>query len=333
MSPETVETIAATGQGSSRRRLIVLISVVVVIVALAIGLGIYLTQVRPMQRTIIKVNDVDISIGYLVRRLESINSTDIFAMMQTLTEEELIRQGGVRLGIEITDEELDEALHSIARGTNESISDAEYNNWYRVQIIESHLETNDFRELWRTRVVGSLIHQMEAAQVATASEQVHLSLILSDTPETAMAAYDRLEEGEAFADVVADVSLDTATIESGGDQGWFPQAALPASARGVFNIAVGEYSTPVSLAEDGSAYAIFLVTDRAASREIDADKLDLIRFGAMDAWLSGENSRSEVGFYGLDWSETYERYTFGSETQAWIIWQLARRGSVTPPNG
>ena len=319
-----------TGQPSARRRLIVIISLLVVVIALAISLGIYFTQIRPMQRPVIKVNDSEISIGYLIRRLESANSSDIFAMMEAVTDEEIIRQAGLRLDIEVTDEELDEALRSIARGGNESISDAEYENWYRLQLNESRLNETEFRELWRTRIIGTNIHLMEAERVATVGEQVRVSLILTDTPESATEAYERLEGGEAFTDVVADVSLDTATAESGGDQGWFPKAALPANARFVFDLTVGEYSPPISLTDDGSAYAIFLVTDRAESRDIDEDKLAVIRYGALDAWLLQEKVLSEITFHGIDWSETYERYTFGSRTQTWIAWQLAKRGSATP---
>ena len=329
--PETVDAIPVTEEPSARRRLIIIIAVVVAAIGLAISLGIYFIQVRPMQRLILKVNDGEISIGYLIRRLESANSVEIDATMWALTDEELIRQGASRLGIDVTDEELDEALHDLARGANESISEAEFQNWYRLQLNESRLNKTEFQELWRTRLAGSRIYQMEAERVATVAEQIRVSLIVTDVFESIMEAYERLEEGEAFADVVADVSEDPAVAENGGDQGWFPRAALPANARFVFDLTVGEHSPPISLAEDGSVYVIFLLTDRAASRDIDEANLNIIRVTAMDEWLLQERIQSEITYHGLDWSETYERYSYGSKTQAWIAWQLAKRGSVTPP--
>jgi len=277
---------------------------------------------------VIKVNDSEISIGYLIRRLEAADSNDIFAMMQALTNEELIRQAAPRLGIEITDEEIDETLHDVARGDNESISEPEFQNWYRLQLNESRLSETEFRELWRTILISARIHEIEAAEVDTVAEQVRLSAILTDSYETALEAYNRLEEGEAFDDVAIDTSIDPAVAENGTDQGWFPEAALPSSARYVFQLTVGEHSPPITLTDDGSLYGVFLVTDQAASREIDEYKLAMVRAGVLDEWLIEESSRNEITFHGRDWSPTVERYTFGSETQAWIAWQLAKRTSV-----
>ena len=328
-----MDAILETGQQSARRRLIIIISVAVAAIGLAISLSIYFVQVRPMQRPIIKVNDSEISIGYLIRRLEGAGSSDTFTMMQSLTDEELIRQAAPRLGIEITDEEIDEALHGFARGENESISDPEFRNWYRLQLNESRLNDTEFREFWRILFTGARIREMEAARVSTVAEQVRLSVIVTDTYEAALAAHGRLEEGEAFTDVAADVSLDPQAAENEGDAGWFPEAALPDNTRFVFGLAVGEYSPPMALTEDGSAYGIFLATDRAASRDIDEDKLAVIRAGALREWLVQEARRSEITFHGLDWSETAGRYTFGSKTQAWIGWQLAKRGSLNAEAG
>lgn len=329
----TADAIPETGQQSTRRRLIIIISVAVVVVGLAIGLGIYFIQIRPLQGPIIKVNDQAISIGYLIRRLEATASGDVFGMLQVLTDEELIRQAAPRLGIEISDEEVDETLHEVARGENESISDAEFQNWYRLQLNESRLNDTEFREFWRTVLIGGRIQEMEAAEVATVAEQVRLSYIVTDSYEAAEATYSRLEEGEAFADVAADVSIDPGAAESGGDMGWFPEAALGDRARFTFGLAVGEYSRPVPLNDDNSVYAIFLATDWTASRDIDEDKLEIVRAGAIREWLNEEAGRNEITFHGMDWSEQAGRYTFGMETQAWISWQLAKRASVNRQAG
>ncbi len=327
---KTVDAIIETGKQSRRRRQIILFTVVFVIIALAISLGIYFIQVRPLQRTIIKVNDVEISIGYLIRRLEAIGSTDSFQMLQTLTDEELIRQAGPRYDIEITNEDIDDALHLVARGENESIADAEFEKWYRDGLNESQLSETEFRELWRNILIRGRIHEMEATRVSTVAEQIRLSYLLTESYEDALAAQIRLEAGEAFGEVANDVSIDTTVTENEGDRGWFPEAALPVGVQGVFGLAIGERSPPVALSDDGTLFGIFLVTDRAASREINEGNLNIIRAGAMDEWLIIEGSQNQITFHGMDWSETVGRYTFGAQTEAWIQWQLARRRSARP---
>ena len=190
------------------------------------------------------------------------------------------------------------------------------------------MSDTEFREWWRTILIGSIIQEVEAAGVPTVAEQVRLSYIVTESYEAAEATYSRLEEGEAFADVAADVSIDPAAAEDGGDMGWFPRAALGDRIAFTFVLVVGEYSRPVSLNDDNSAYGIFLATDRAASREIDEDTLEVVRAGAIREWLKVEARLNEITFHGRDWSDAVGRYTFGNETQAWIAWQLAKRTSV-----
>ncbi len=326
--PKTADAIIKSGRLSSRRGLIVVIAVVVVAIALAIILSVYFVQYRPMQQTVIKVNDSVISIGYLIRRLEAAGTTDTRAMLKTLIDEELIRQAGPRLGIEITDEEIDEALRLFARGDNEFMSDAEYKNWYRIRLNESQLNDSEFKELWRVFLIGSRIREIEAAKAPTVAEQVRLSYILAESYEAAAAVFERLAAGEVFADLAAEVSIDAETASNGGEMGWFPLAALGDFAKLAFQLEIGEYTGPMVLAEDGNLHGIFLATDRAASREIDADTLAIVRSNAIVEWLSNEAKQSTITYHGRDWSVESGRYTFGSETQAWIMWQLAKRTSI-----
>ncbi len=324
--PTTADGVIIPAKQSKRRRNLILFTVAFAVIALAIVIGLYFIQVRPLQRTIININGVEISIGYLIRRLEAGKSTDSFQMLQTLTDEELVRQAAPRYDINITDEDIDEALHFLARGENESIAEAEFQRWYRDGLNESQLSEAQFRDLWRTALIQARIHEIEAARVATVAEQIRLSYLLTETYEDAVLAQNRLDEGEEFGDVARDVSLDTTVTENGGDMGWYPEAALPVGGvRAVFALAIGERSPPVPLTEDSSLFGIFLVTDRAASREISEVNLGIVRADVMEKWLLAEASQSEITFHGIDWSETAERYTFGAQTQAWIQWQLARR--------
>ena len=86
-------------------------TVVLVVLGLGIGIGYYVIYVVPLQYTIIKVNYKEIKIDYFLRRLQGGTADDIFLMIEGITNEELIRQGAPRYGIEVTDEETSSATH------------------------------------------------------------------------------------------------------------------------------------------------------------------------------------------------------------------------------
>jgi len=69
---------------------------------------------------------------------------------------------------------------------------------------------------------------------------------------------------------------------------------------------------------------LYLVSEGPTFREMDDLNLQAAGGQALDEWLSQQYGVHEVSFGGMDWSETEQRYVFGSETSAWINLQLAR---------
>jgi parvulin-like peptidyl-prolyl isomerase len=114
----------------------------------------------------------------------------------------------------------------------------------------SGLSPERVREFLRDRIRANLLQDrvMEALdiQVDDTKVMVHAAHILVDTEEEAQAALARIEAGESFEEVAADVSTDTTTAYRGGDLGWFgPGAMVEPFDNAAFALEPGEISEPI----------------------------------------------------------------------------------------
>jgi parvulin-like peptidyl-prolyl isomerase len=85
-----------------------------------------------------------------------------------------------------------------------------------------------------------------ASYQAGVAEQVHAQHILVDTEDEANAALKRLDAGEDFGAVAAELSKDDASKANGGDLGWFGRGKMVAEFEKVaFEAPIGLYPSPV----------------------------------------------------------------------------------------
>lgn len=83
------------------------------------------------------------------------------------------------------------------------------------------------------------------------NNQVRLSHIVVKTDDEAKKAYERLKNGEDFAKVASEMSVDKATAKVGGDLGSFKKGEMSAELEDIaFRLKRGEISAPVKL-KDG----------------------------------------------------------------------------------
>jgi parvulin-like peptidyl-prolyl isomerase len=95
--------------------------------------------------------------------------------------------------------------------------------------------------LLRDKLMADVTKDMKPFQ-----EQVWARHILVKTIEEAVAVKARLRNGDDFAKVAAEVSLDTSNKDKGGDLGWFGKGAMVAPfEEAAFALKVGEISEPV----------------------------------------------------------------------------------------
>jgi parvulin-like peptidyl-prolyl isomerase len=218
-------------QQQERRRRIILGSGIAIIVAVlgVIGGGVYnqwyIPQYKPLHEIVIEVNDTKFNMDYYIKRLENvalqyesyykpygISVTTDTKMMSYLADEvvkeieqyELIRQEALKLGISVSDEEVDKGLKSSALPLNEGYRDA-----VRTQLLVNRLRDEYFDK-----------------QVPTYAEQRHIWAMFLESESRVNEIRAKLEAGGDFVKLAGELSLDTTSKTKEGDFGWCPKGVL-----------------------------------------------------------------------------------------------------------
>ena len=122
---------------------------------------------------------------------------------------------------------------------------AEYDKYIadlnEINVSEKHIRMYLYHYLIKQKVQEAVF-----AQVPVEQEQVWARHILVPTESEALDVLQRLENGEKWADVAAEVSLDTSNKNNGGDLGWFSSGQMVTEFNdAAFGLDVGEISDPV----------------------------------------------------------------------------------------
>jgi len=189
-------------------------------------------------------------------------------VLERLIVENLQLQIGERSGIRITDEELNQAVGTIAQRNNMTVDQ------FRAALTRDGLSYNDARDQIRREMIISRVRQRRVAERIQVSEQevknflasdlgkvqlseeLHLANILIPTPESAnseaiqtaarqaMEIYQQLKQGADFSQLAIAKSASDNALE-GGDMGWRKAAQLPPPFdRELSAMSVGEVTQP-----------------------------------------------------------------------------------------
>lgn len=190
-------------------------------------------------------------------------------VLERLIVENLQLQIGDRSGIRITDEELNQAMGSIAQRNNLSLEQ------FRAALARDGLSYEDARDQIRREMVISRVRQRRVAERIQVTEQEVDNFLASDlgklqlseeyrlanilipvpegaSPEVIQAAgkrvsevYNQLRSGADFAQLAISSSASESALE-GGEIGWRKAAQLPPPFDGMINaLSVGEVTEPV----------------------------------------------------------------------------------------
>lgn len=116
------------------------------------------------------------------------------------------------------------------------------------------------------------------AMLANRGEERRARQIVLATQEEAITAANRLSDGEDFAELVGELSIDEPTARVSGDMGWLSRDMLTEPLRSaVFETALGQRAGPVATPE---GFHILEVLDRRypQSRPFEETREDLERF-------------------------------------------------------
>jgi len=302
-----------------RQTAYIIASTVVAIVLTIFGVFYYQNSVAPFRKVVIRVDDVTIRMGYFLERTRLAGS-DPWDMLDYLTTEEVIKLEAPNYGINVTSHDIDLELRRIASvSENITISEAEFNEWYRQQLNDTGVSDAFYRNIIGTRLLINRLQEYIVQQTSTVVEHAYIHLIVVMTLDEADEAQSRLDAGESFATVARDMSLD-ASKENGGEIGWVPRGASD-----VYDVAfalnISGSSGPVPYFTDPysppSFYYIIMVSEKEV-HQADEKYIPAIQAQAFEQWLKIAPSKHNITYHGISGGG------FDSETLAWINYQLSK---------
>ena len=200
-------------QQKRRQRITVGLGLFIIVVVLGIIVGgWYVTQYRPLRQTVIKVNDTEFDMNYYLKMLkfygegQSINYMYGLAdgMVTIIGRNELVQQEAMKLGISVSNETVDEELKSY-----EPPLSKDYRDLVRADMLRSRLRDEYFEQ-----------------KVPVSAEHRHIMAILLESENQATEVRARLENGENFADLAGELSLEGLSKIEKGDLGWRAEDVL-----------------------------------------------------------------------------------------------------------
>jgi parvulin-like peptidyl-prolyl isomerase len=276
--------------------LVIAVALVAVVIVGIGAFGYYETSIKPKKASVVRVGDRGFDMGYMERRLRYIihnatpddpvlsdPQTAVLTAITDVTDEELDRRGAPDLGISVSEDEIDADIRLRLR-IPETADTGTYAEAYRNDVRQSGLHPGEYREVVAAGLLEQKLRQRFRDQIPATTDQVHLRDIVV-RQDNLQAVQDRLNAGEDFAAVAADVSLDTTTKAQGGDMGWQPRGGMPPEAESaVFSLEVGQVSDPVYLSGD---YYLYQVLEKAADKEVTTDQRQQIEEQMLATWRSG----------------------------------------------
>ena len=234
-----------------RQRIILGLGIfVIAAVIVIVGVGWYIGQYQPSHQTVIRVNNTEFNMKYYIEMLKLYGGdqpgqyTQYLAdsAVKNIEQNELIRQGALKLGISVSDDTVKEELKS------SDLPDSDIN-----------------RDLVRTQLlIIKLRDEYFEQQVPVSADQRHVMAMLLESEQQAAEVKTGLENGESFAELAEELSLDYLSKTNQGDFGWHPKDILnellgATIVEYAFNSEVGVLSQPIYDEELSKAVGYWLI--------------------------------------------------------------------------
>ena len=335
-------------QEQKRRQRIAFISGITIIVAVLVVLvtGWYIEQYRPLREAVLRVNGTEFSLGYYVNMLKHYGrgQTQYISymadqVMTNIEQSELIRQGALKLGISVGDDEVDKELKSRKLGS-------EFRDPVRAGLLAGALQNTHF---------DPLVPEF-------AEHRQTMAMFLEDESQAAEVKA-RLEKGENFTDLAGQLSVEGYTKTNKGDLSWRPRGVLPTLVNStmledkVFGSEVGVLSTAYDAEQNKSVgYLILKLWDREEGGSKRAHMLAILLgnkeeaqrakarlnagedFAALAKELSqlggAKDNGGDMGWITPGtWSKQVDEFIFGAETKQFAVSEPIRDETQSTKGG
>jgi len=196
-----------------RQRIVFTVGVVIIAAVLVVlGVGWYINEYRPLHQTVIKVNDTEFDMDYYVEALKVYGGGQSAIYMYSMASDvegiikrdELARQAAMKLGVSVSDSEVDEELKDYDSPVSDVLRD----------VVRSQLLIDKLRD-------GYFEHK-----VPVSAEQRHMMAMFLESESQASEVRGRLEAGEDFGELAGELSLEGFTQAEKGDLDWHSKDVL-----------------------------------------------------------------------------------------------------------
>lgn len=233
----------------------------------------------------------------LARRQQTGAAADVDALGQTvldwLIEQQVIEQAAISLGVTVSQAEIDADIQamSVQAGSPEAWSQWKADNLYTDEEYREAIRS----QLITLRVRDTVVLQNSGSGVEATVRQVHARHILVATEAEAQRVLERLQNGEPFEALAAELSRDVTTRDRGGDLGFFIAENLttPELAEVAFGLQPGEIAGPIATNLGYHIIQTIEFADLSASPEDQALQQEAV----FNAWLQDALASADIQRY------------------------------------
>jgi hypothetical protein len=311
---------------------------------------------------VIKVNDKSYTMGYLLKLLrmfqrgsqvggQGLNLGSLpFELVNTLAENELIRQGAPKSNLTVTREQVDGEVRKRFLGetpaqqqTPQEQLEREFQERYRQYLNLVQFTEEEHRQIVTYELYREKMRELLGQQVNRVQPQAHLYAIEIPPVENALRLIDEFRteyaRGAPFAELLAQPKLaqNAEAVRKNGEVGWVPQGVLPnlddllfkelepcSKPEQLQGCKLSDAIPQVEPGGGGTRYTIYLVRERAEAREVEERHLETLKTRALQEWLNKERQSNKV------------EISFDSNRYEWLINKLrlsAPGGNRGPARG
>ena len=283
---------------AEQRNRLILVGAVVAVILIAAGViayGWWATEIKPLGDTVLKVGDIEITLGHLERRLRQELPDDLTgrnplvypdSVLADLQREALLIEGSGALNIEVSEEEVTAEIR-LRGGLAEDVEADVYAAEFARQIDESGLHVGEYRQMLRASLFEQKVREYYTFIAPANEAMVRGRWIVTDERGDIDAALLRLAAGEEFSEVATELSRDSVGATREGDLDWSPRGTFGFIPEDVEDyLFTAEAGVPSDVIDDEGIYYIVETVERDDNRAVDEVTRPRIAIRDMNEWLA-----------------------------------------------
>ena len=269
------------------------------------------TQGRPGS-TALQIDDTRYRLDHFTNRLKMYVDQNggpgvvdqITALSQVpaiLIQEEIVRRFAGEFDITASEEEI---LQEIAIRLGIAADDETFDVVFQQELARNGLSEMEFHDMIAALVLQNKLLEMFEAELPPSAESVRYRLISVSEQATADDIKQQLEDGADFAVLAAENSLDVATKDEGGEVGWVPRGVLDAATEElVFALEPNEITTtPLP-----QGVVVIEMLEKAEDREIEEDQKSPLANNAFQDWVQEKRETLDIVISVAPGADNYDQ--------------------------